>query len=109
MGISAAKRNRSDTTGVYLEIGDRTAGDVVTYPDDDVQIVQVPDGRLQAVRMGASPFDLRHPWRRLITSPGATSKFLLRRQFRYHAYRTSRGRQTRGRESAPHRREKPSL
>ena len=48
-------RNRSDTTVVYLEIGDRTAGDVVTYPDDDVQIVQAPDGRLQAVRKDGSP------------------------------------------------------
>ena len=49
-------RNRSDTTVVYLEIGDRTAGDVVTYPDDDVQIVQAPDGRLQVVRKDGSPF-----------------------------------------------------
>jgi uncharacterized cupin superfamily protein len=47
--------NRSDTTVVYLEIGDRTPGDVVTYPDDDVQIVQVPDGRLQVVRKDGSP------------------------------------------------------
>lgn len=49
-------RNGSDTTVVYLEIGDRTAGDVVTYPDDDVQIVQVPNGRLQVVRKDGSPF-----------------------------------------------------
>jgi uncharacterized cupin superfamily protein len=48
--------SRSDTTVVYLEIGDRTAGDVVTYPDDDLQIVQVPDGRLQVVRKDGSPF-----------------------------------------------------
>jgi uncharacterized cupin superfamily protein len=41
---------------VYLEIGDRTAGDVVTYPDDDVQIVQVPEGQLQVVRKDGSPF-----------------------------------------------------
>jgi len=49
-------RNRSDTTVVYLEIGDRTAGDVVTYPDDDVQIVRAPDGRPQVVRKDGSPF-----------------------------------------------------
>ena len=49
-------RNRSDTTVVYLEIGDRTAGDVVTYPDDDIKIDQVPDGRLQVVRKDGSPF-----------------------------------------------------
>jgi uncharacterized cupin superfamily protein len=51
-------RNRSDATVVYLEIGDRTPGDVVTYPDDDVQIVQVPDGRLQVVRKDGSPFSM---------------------------------------------------
>jgi uncharacterized cupin superfamily protein len=48
--------NRSDTTVVYLEIGDRTAGDVVTYPDDDVQIVRLPNGRMQVVRKDGSPF-----------------------------------------------------
>jgi len=29
--------NRTDEDVVYLEIGDRTAGDVVSYPDDDLQ------------------------------------------------------------------------
>jgi uncharacterized cupin superfamily protein len=48
-------RNGSDTTVVYLEIGDRTADDVVTYRDDDVQIVQASDGRLQVVRKDGSP------------------------------------------------------
>ena len=28
--------NRSDEDVVYLEVGDRTAGDAVTYPDDDL-------------------------------------------------------------------------
>jgi uncharacterized cupin superfamily protein len=48
--------NRSDTTVVYLEIGDRTAGDAVTYPDDDVQIIRLPNGRLQVVRKDGLPF-----------------------------------------------------
>jgi uncharacterized cupin superfamily protein len=48
-------RNDSDTTAVYLEIGDRTAGDVVTYPDDDVRIDRAPDGRMQVVRKDGSP------------------------------------------------------
>ena len=48
-------RNSSDTTVVYLEIGDRTAGDVVTYPDDDVKIVQAPGGGMQIVRKDGSP------------------------------------------------------
>jgi uncharacterized cupin superfamily protein len=49
-------RNNSDTTVVYLEVGDRTGGDLVTYPDDDVKIVQGPGGRLQVVRKDDSPF-----------------------------------------------------
>jgi uncharacterized cupin superfamily protein len=49
-------RNRSDTMVVYLEVGDRTTGDVVIYPDDDVQIVHGPDGRMQVVRKDGSPF-----------------------------------------------------
>ena len=49
-------RNRSDTMAVYLEIGDRTAGDVVTYPDDDIKIDKMPDGRLQVVRKDGSPY-----------------------------------------------------
>ncbi len=48
-------QNRSDTMAVYLEMGDRTAGDVVTYPDDDIKIEKMPDGRLQIVRKDGSP------------------------------------------------------
>jgi uncharacterized cupin superfamily protein len=33
---------------VYLEVGDRTAGDEVTYPDDDLRALRV-DGRWQFV------------------------------------------------------------
>lgn len=36
--------NRSATPAVYLEVGDRSAGDAVTYPDDDLVAVYV-DGR----------------------------------------------------------------
>jgi uncharacterized cupin superfamily protein len=48
-------RNSGDTTVVYLEIGDRTTGDVVTYPDDDVRIAPAADGRLRIVRKDGSP------------------------------------------------------
>ena len=48
--------NRSDTMAVYLEVGDRTAGDVVTYPDDDIKIDKTPDGRLRIVRKDGSPY-----------------------------------------------------
>lgn len=48
--------NRSDRMVVYLEVGDRTAGDVVTYPDDDIKIEKMSDGRLQIVRKDGSSF-----------------------------------------------------
>ncbi len=48
-------RNTSDTMVVYLEVGDRAAGDVVTYPDDDVKIDLTRDGRMQVVRKDGSP------------------------------------------------------
>ena len=31
--------NRTDEDVVFLEVGDRTAGDTVAYPDDDIQAV----------------------------------------------------------------------
>jgi uncharacterized cupin superfamily protein len=48
-------RNRSDVVVAYLEIGDRTAGDIVTYPDDDITFVQTSDGRMQLSRKDGSP------------------------------------------------------
>ena len=36
--------NETDEEVVYLEIGDRTDGDAVTYPDDDLAVVTI-DGR----------------------------------------------------------------
>jgi len=41
---------------VYLERGDRSAGDVVTYPDDDIKIDKMPDGWLQVVPKDDSPY-----------------------------------------------------
>ncbi len=49
-------RNGSDAMVVYLEVGDRTPGDVVTYPDDDIKIDAMPDGRLRIVRKDGSPY-----------------------------------------------------
>lgn len=36
--------NRTDRDVVYLEIGDRTPGDEVTYPDEDIMAVKSADG-----------------------------------------------------------------
>ncbi|PPE75035.1 cupin [Solimonas fluminis] len=39
--------NRGDELVVYLEVGDRTRGDSVNYPDDDLAAVIGPDGGWQ--------------------------------------------------------------
>jgi uncharacterized cupin superfamily protein len=36
--------NRSEETVTYLEIGDRTAGDEVTYPNDNLKATQFTNG-----------------------------------------------------------------
>ncbi len=42
--------NRGPGDAVYLEIGDSTPGDVVTYPDNDVQVVPGADGKARWLR-----------------------------------------------------------
>jgi uncharacterized cupin superfamily protein len=37
--------NRANRDAVYLEVGDRAAGDVVTYPDDDLEARATAGGR----------------------------------------------------------------
>jgi len=45
--------NETEEDVVYLEIGDRTAGDAVTYPDDDLAVVTVDGKRRMAHKDGA--------------------------------------------------------
>jgi uncharacterized cupin superfamily protein len=47
--------NRSGRDAVYLEVGDRTAGDEVDYPDIDMALRQV-DGQRRFVRKDGTPF-----------------------------------------------------
>ena len=47
--------NRSDSDAVYLEIGDRIAGDEVIYPDDDLAARMV-DGRWQFLHKNGQPY-----------------------------------------------------
>lgn len=42
--------NRGSDDVLYLEIGDRSPGDVVSYPDDDLQAVMGDDGRWHFAR-----------------------------------------------------------
>jgi uncharacterized cupin superfamily protein len=48
--------NRSDSDVVYLEIGDRTLGDEVHYPDDDIVAVKTPDGTRKFTRKDGTPY-----------------------------------------------------
>ncbi len=47
--------NRSSEEVHYLEIGDRSAGDSVVYPDDDLQAVLV-DGKWRFAHKDGSPY-----------------------------------------------------
>jgi len=42
--------NRGDTDVLILEVGDRSAGDAVFYPDDDLAAAMGPDGKWRYTR-----------------------------------------------------------
>ena len=48
--------NRTSDDVLYLEIGDRTPGDAVTYPDDDIAAVLDPEGRWRFARKDGTPY-----------------------------------------------------
>ena len=48
--------NRTNEDVLYLEVGDRTAGDSVTYPDDDLKAVLANDGKWQFVHKNGAPY-----------------------------------------------------
>ena len=47
--------NRGKTDVVYLEIGDRTPGDSVVYPDDDIALAVI-DGRMRFTHKDGRPY-----------------------------------------------------
>ncbi len=47
--------NETEADAVYLEIGDRTDGDAVTYPDDDLAVVTI-DGRRRMAHKDGTPY-----------------------------------------------------
>ena len=49
--------NRSDNDVVYLEVGDRSPGDAVFYPDDDIKAVLGADGKWIFEHKDGSPFE----------------------------------------------------
>jgi uncharacterized cupin superfamily protein len=48
--------NRGDSEVVYLEVGDRTLGDEVHYPDDDIVAIKTPDGTRKFTRKDGTPY-----------------------------------------------------
>jgi uncharacterized cupin superfamily protein len=55
-GITHQLINRSDTTVTYLEIGDRTQGDAVEYPNDDLKAISSPDGKWSFTHKDDRPY-----------------------------------------------------
>ena len=56
--------NRTAEAVVYLEVGDRSAGDSASYPADDIQAVLGKDGQWQFVHKDGTPYSqspLRSP------------------------------------------------
>lgn len=48
--------NRSNSPVTYLEIGDRTPGDTVEYPDDDLKALGTTTGGWQFVHRDGTPY-----------------------------------------------------
>jgi len=48
--------NETQQDVVYLEIGDRTAGDSATYPDDDLEMVFVASGERKIRHKDGTPY-----------------------------------------------------
>ena len=48
--------NRGTEDVLYLEVGDRSAGDTVVYPDDDIAAELDPSGKWRFVRKDGAPY-----------------------------------------------------
>jgi uncharacterized cupin superfamily protein len=48
--------NRSATDVLYLEVGDRIAGDGAAYPDDDIEAVMSDSGQWRFVHKDGTPY-----------------------------------------------------
>jgi uncharacterized cupin superfamily protein len=55
-GIAHQLVNRSQGTVTYLEIGDRTTGDEVEYPNDDLKVTQANDGEWILTHKDGRPY-----------------------------------------------------
>ena len=48
--------NRGTSDAVFIEVGDRSAGDQVAYPDDDLEAILGPDGKYQYRHKDGTPY-----------------------------------------------------
>jgi uncharacterized cupin superfamily protein len=55
-GIAHQLINRSSAPATYLEVGDRTAGDVVEYPYDDLKLIDKPGGGWRVLHKDGRPY-----------------------------------------------------
>lgn len=55
-GTAHHLENRTDHDCIILEIGDRTSGDEVSYPADDLEAVAGPDGKWCFAHKDGSPY-----------------------------------------------------
>jgi uncharacterized cupin superfamily protein len=55
-GVAHQLINRSNELVTYLEAGDRTVGDVVDYPQDDLKATQLPNGAWSLTHKDGSPY-----------------------------------------------------
>ncbi len=55
-GTAHHLENRTDTDCIILEIGDRSDGDIVTYPEDDITAMMQADGQWAFTHKDGTPY-----------------------------------------------------
>lgn len=55
-GVASQLVNRSSMSATYIEIGDRSEGDEVEYPNDDLKAVQLPEGKWRFTHKNGRPW-----------------------------------------------------
>lgn len=55
-GVAHQLANRTEQTALYLEVGDRSPGDEVEYPYDDLKAIQLDNGVWQLTHKDGTPY-----------------------------------------------------